>query len=232
MALFIGLGGGAYAALKLPSNSVGSKQLKANAVNASKVKDGSLAADDFKGGQLPAGAQGPQGLPGAQGVKGDKGDPCPPSDPACKGPKGDPGAPATNAAHADSADTATNAGNADTLDNKDSTAFALAGAEPWHDAPLLDQGSGAWCHWVNFGADQNQAGYFRDSAGVVHLRGLVAIFDQDKAVRSHVDSSRPVVRDRRERPLVVGPVALRHRQDLWIEVDQSAASRGAPVYRR
>jgi hypothetical protein len=83
VAVFLALGGGAYAALKLPKNSVGSKQIKANAVNSSKVANGSLLAGDFKAGQLPA---------GAAGLKGDKGDPCSPSDPNCKGPKGDTGA--------------------------------------------------------------------------------------------------------------------------------------------
>lgn len=65
LALFVALGGGAYAALKLPKNSVGSKQIKANAVNSAKVKNGSLLAQDFHAGQLPA---------GQQGMKGDKGD--------------------------------------------------------------------------------------------------------------------------------------------------------------
>jgi hypothetical protein len=74
IAVFFALGGGAYAALKLPSNSVGSKQIKANAVNSSKVANGSLLAGDFKAGQLPAGAQGVQGIQGLKGDKGDKGD--------------------------------------------------------------------------------------------------------------------------------------------------------------
>jgi hypothetical protein len=74
LALFLALGGGAYAALKLPKNSVGSKQIKANAVNSSKVKDGSLLAGDFKTGQIPAGPRGLQGLPGSPGSKGDTGD--------------------------------------------------------------------------------------------------------------------------------------------------------------
>jgi hypothetical protein len=173
LALFVALGGGAYAALRLPRNSVGSTQLKANAVNSSKVKNGSLRAGDFKAGQIPAGPTGEQGLPGAQGVKGD---PCLASDPACRGPKGDQGPPATDAAHANSADTATNAGNADMLDNKDSTAFALAGAEPWN-TPVLNNPGSVSCHWTNYGGEQNPAGYFRDSAGVVHLRGLVVAAD-------------------------------------------------------
>src|SRR4051794_9280471 len=76
IAVFAALGGGAYAAVKLPKNSVGSAQIKANAVTGGKVKDGSLAAKDFAG-TLPAGAQ------GAKGDKGDAGAP---------GPKGDAGA--------------------------------------------------------------------------------------------------------------------------------------------
>jgi hypothetical protein len=74
LALFLALGGGAYAAFKLPKNSVGSKQLKTNAVNSSKVKNGSLLAGDFKAGQLPVGAQGVQGIQGIQGIQGLTGD--------------------------------------------------------------------------------------------------------------------------------------------------------------
>jgi hypothetical protein len=75
LAMFIVLGGGAYAAgTTLAKNSVGSRQLKANAVTSSKVKDGKLLAKDFKAGQLPAGAKGATGAQGAKGDKGDKGD--------------------------------------------------------------------------------------------------------------------------------------------------------------
>jgi hypothetical protein len=80
LALFVAMGGTGYAALKLPKNSVGSKQIKKNAISGSKVKDGSLKNGDFAAGQLPAGAAGApgaQGLPGAKGdtgLKGDKGD--------------------------------------------------------------------------------------------------------------------------------------------------------------
>jgi hypothetical protein len=72
LALFIALGGTSYAAVKLPANSVGSKQLKAGAVTGAKVKDRSLTAADF-GGQLPAGATGAQGPAGPAGPKGDTG---------------------------------------------------------------------------------------------------------------------------------------------------------------
>jgi hypothetical protein len=64
LALFIALGGGAYAAMKIKPNSVGTKQLKDNAVTGDKVKDGSLLSADFGKGQLPAGQKGEQGPPG------------------------------------------------------------------------------------------------------------------------------------------------------------------------
>jgi hypothetical protein len=49
LCLFILLGGGAYAASKLPRNSVGTKQLKRNAVKGPKVADRSLTAADIRG---------------------------------------------------------------------------------------------------------------------------------------------------------------------------------------
>lgn len=74
LALFVALGGSAYAGLTLPRNSVGSAQLKrgavtaaklhTNAVTSSTVKAHSLLATDFKPGQLPQGPQGPKGPPG------------------------------------------------------------------------------------------------------------------------------------------------------------------------
>jgi Collagen triple helix repeat (20 copies) len=79
LALFVALGGTSYAAVALPTNSVGTKQIRKNAVDSTKVKDGSLKAVDFAAGQLPAGAQGPKGEPGAKGdagaagLKGDTG---------------------------------------------------------------------------------------------------------------------------------------------------------------
>src|SRR3954471_14919513 len=74
LALFVALGGTGYAALKLPTNSVGTAQLKNNAVTGAKVKNGSLLVGDF-GGTLPSGATGPKGDAGANGTNGAKGDP-------------------------------------------------------------------------------------------------------------------------------------------------------------
>jgi hypothetical protein len=70
VALLVALAGTSYAAVQLPANSVGTKQLKKNAVISKKVKNRSLKAVDFATGQLPAGPQGPQG---PQGPKGDPG---------------------------------------------------------------------------------------------------------------------------------------------------------------
>ena len=73
LALFVALGGASYAAVALPRNSVGPKQIAAGAVDNSKIKKGSLLASAFKPGQLRAGkdgAQGPAGPPGAQGPPG------------------------------------------------------------------------------------------------------------------------------------------------------------------
>jgi hypothetical protein len=70
LALIIATAGTSYAAIKLPANSVGTKQLEANAVTSGKVKNGSLLAGDFKAGQLPAGARGAQGTQGPQGQQG------------------------------------------------------------------------------------------------------------------------------------------------------------------
>jgi hypothetical protein len=72
IALLIALAGTSYAAIRLPANSVGPKQLKRNAVISAKVRDHSLLAADFKPNQLP---RGPQGFKGEKGEKGDMGAP-------------------------------------------------------------------------------------------------------------------------------------------------------------
>src|SRR3954447_19132004 len=73
IALLVALGGTAYAAGVLPSNSVGTAQLQANAVVSSKVRNHSLVAADFKQGQLPQGEAGPAGAAGPAGQTGPAG---------------------------------------------------------------------------------------------------------------------------------------------------------------
>ena len=74
LALVVALGGTGYAAVVLPANSVGTKQLQNGAVVAAKVKSHSLVAGNFKVGQVPAGPKGATGLAGAAGPPGPKGD--------------------------------------------------------------------------------------------------------------------------------------------------------------
>jgi hypothetical protein len=151
VAVFLALGGGAFAATSL----IGS--------------DGQIHGCVTKKGQLTVPKPGKKCAKGTTAIAWNQKGPIGP-----QGVKGDQGQPATNATHATSADSATNAGNADMLDNKDSTSFALRGSEPWQDAALNDlAGGGNACHWLSYGGSQNPAGYFRDSFGVVHLRGLV-----------------------------------------------------------
>jgi hypothetical protein len=80
LALFVALGGASYAAVALPKNSVGAKQIVAGTIDNSKIKKGSLLSTAFKPGQLLAGkdgAQGPAGLIGAKGDTGAQGPPGP-----------------------------------------------------------------------------------------------------------------------------------------------------------
>jgi hypothetical protein len=89
LAVFLSLGGGAYA-VTVPARSVGTRQLRdravtnakladravtrakirADAVTSSRVRDRSLLARDFAAGQLPAGPRGLTGATGPQGAAG------------------------------------------------------------------------------------------------------------------------------------------------------------------
>jgi hypothetical protein len=83
MAIFVALGGTGYAAITLPSNSVGPRQIKTNgvggaeirknAVRSGEVKNGALRAVDFRTGTFPPGPRGPQGIQGIQGIQGERG---------------------------------------------------------------------------------------------------------------------------------------------------------------
>jgi hypothetical protein len=136
VALFIALGGVAWAAAKIDSGD---------------VKDNSLKSEDLKDGKGVEGADvAPDSLSGA-------------------------GIDESSLGQVPSAASADSATDADTLDGKDSGDFASSGSEGWHAANLL---SSTACAWHNYGNGQNDAGYFRDPAGVVHLRGLVYVTDE------------------------------------------------------
>jgi Collagen triple helix repeat (20 copies) len=81
VAVFIALGGISYAAIKLPPNSVGTKQIRAKAVTLKKIspkaqkrlrsgKTGARGLQGPQGPQGPDGLQGPAGAPGADGASG------------------------------------------------------------------------------------------------------------------------------------------------------------------
>lgn len=71
---------------------------------------------------------------------------------------------------------AANAANADTLDDIDSSAFALSGSEGWTPIGLRHPGGNS-CGYTPIDNGFNTAAYFRDRAGVVHLRGVIKAVD-------------------------------------------------------
>ena len=89
LALFVALGGTSYAAIKLPANSVGTKQIKRGAVGPTDI---SATAKQLLKGQT--GAQGPQGVAGPQGAAGPAGADGAPGAPGRDGADGADGADA------------------------------------------------------------------------------------------------------------------------------------------
>ena len=75
-------------------------------------------------------------------------------------------------------DTLGQVGDADKLDGKDASEFASAGSEQWF-ALNLNGDTPAECFWEAFpSADGfNPPSFFRDRAGVVHLRGMIRARD-------------------------------------------------------
>jgi hypothetical protein len=64
VALFVALGGTSYAAIKLPANSVGTKQIKKSAVTTAKIKDATVTAADLAAGAVGTAKIG--AIPGAR----------------------------------------------------------------------------------------------------------------------------------------------------------------------
>jgi hypothetical protein len=118
------------------------------------------------------GATGPAGLRGPAGTDG------------LRGPAGTDGSPDTAAQVRDKLGTVDGSGSgvdAATLDGEESSAFAAAGSEAWHEintpgAPVFGAVNFqfSFCKWSNYGNGHETAAFFRDAAGVVHLKGVVA----------------------------------------------------------
>ncbi len=169
LALFVALGSGAYAAVKLPKNSVGSKQIRKNAVKTgdidrNAVKVGKLDKEAVKAGKLAKNAVATNRL----------------RDNAVTGAKVKESTlgtvpRASAASRADSAGMAQVAGTAGYANaaGAATVASALTPSEDWHEVgspgepPLLNG-------WLNAISDNYQgAAFYKDHDGIVHLRGLV-----------------------------------------------------------
>jgi hypothetical protein len=97
LALFIALGGVGYAAVQLPKNSVGSKQIRKAAVGKSELRARSVTPAKLSRRTLASltGPQGPQGAQGASGPQGPAGARGPQGERGPAGSRGPAGAPAT-----------------------------------------------------------------------------------------------------------------------------------------
>jgi hypothetical protein len=95
VALFVALGGVGYAAITLPANSVGTRQLKNGSVTLRKISRAARRALHGPGGlvgpQGPKGPKGDKGPKGSTGPKGAQGPACLATIPGCQGPQGVPG---------------------------------------------------------------------------------------------------------------------------------------------
>jgi hypothetical protein len=146
LALFLALGGGAYAAIQLPKNSVGAKQLKKNAVTAAKIKDGAVTGSKIRLSSLGT-------VPNASH--------------ADSATSAGSAATAANASHADSATSAGSAGTAQTA----AMASSLAPPEPLRVVGQPGE-PGFGPGWANF-ISGSLASFYMDRQGIVHLQGAV-----------------------------------------------------------
>jgi hypothetical protein len=98
IAVFVALGGGAYAAVTITSanvrnNSLTGADIRQNSLRSGDIRNGTLLARDFKPGQLPAGAGGRIGADGRNGADGAAGTLGGSGARGLQGPKGDKGDP-------------------------------------------------------------------------------------------------------------------------------------------
>jgi hypothetical protein len=97
LALFIALGGGSYAAVRLSANSIHSREIARNAVKGSEIANSSVGSAEVRNAslqpvdfaKLPTGPRGERGATGPRGTRGPQGE---------QGPIGLTGAAGTNAA--------------------------------------------------------------------------------------------------------------------------------------
>jgi hypothetical protein len=177
VAVFIALGGGAYAATTLSKNSVGTPQLKNNAVTSTKIKNSAVTSTKIKNGAVTNTKIAANAVDGSK-VK----------DASLTGadinlatlPKVGSATNADNATHAGAADTATNAGHATAADNANhaGTADNIAPPEAWHEIGASGEpsflGGSANVGPSGLGSTSTEtAGFYKDKEGLVHLKGMI-----------------------------------------------------------
>jgi hypothetical protein len=119
IALFVALGGGAYASIMLPAGSVGTRQLKKNAVTAKKIKNGAVSTRKLANGAVTKAKLNVSGVtvPNAlHAAIADNAAHATGADSAAHATGADSAAHATGADNADNAAHATRAGDADNAD--------------------------------------------------------------------------------------------------------------------
>jgi hypothetical protein len=170
IAVFVALGGGAYAATQLPKNSVGTGQLKAAAVTPAKLsaasKEALTGAPGPAGPQGERGAAGPAGEPGAVGRQGPMGE---------VGPAGSPDTPQQVLEKVKQVDGEGSGLDAELLDGLGASDFARAEGAVFHQPLPSDNCENAPpSYW------SGRLGYYRDQSGFVHLEGLAFLCGEEE----------------------------------------------------
>jgi hypothetical protein len=167
VAVFIALGGGAYAATTLSKNSVGTPQLKNNAVTATKIKNAAVTKTKIAKNAVDGTKVKDASLTGAD-IN------------LATLPKVGSATNADNAAHAGAADNATNAAHATAADDAKhaGTADNIAPPEAWHEIGAAGEppflGGATNKGYLGSGAATGEtAAFYKDKEGVVHLKGFV-----------------------------------------------------------
>ncbi len=142
LALFIAIGGSAYAATQLKKNSVGTKQIKNQAVTAAKIQNGAITGAQVKGGSLSGSNVANNSLTGTQ----------------------------INSSTLGKVPTAQTADTAQTAQTAQ-TANSLSAPEAWHEVgasgqPQFQHGC------TSSGGEDGPVKFFKDHEGVVHLAGV------------------------------------------------------------
>jgi hypothetical protein len=163
LALFLALGGTTYAAVSLPANSVGTKQLKKNAVTAVKIRKSAVTNPKIANNAVTGGKVKDDSLTGADVLESSLGT-------------------VPSATHATSADNATHATSANTAAPSGAAGGALSGSYPnpslappeaWHEIGAAGQPA-FQNSWINEDpTGEVTAAFYKDPFGVVHLKGLV-----------------------------------------------------------